>query len=47
MGLGMQLIHWDPEMCRRLADRGFHVVRFDNRDVGHSTKTGAARARAR
>lgn len=39
MGLGMQLIHWDPEMCRLLADRGFHVVRFDNRDVGHSTKT--------
>ena len=38
MGLGMQLIHWDPELCRLLAGRGFHVVRFDNRDVGHSTK---------
>ncbi len=38
MGLGMQLIHWHPELCRLLAGRGFHVVRFDNRDVGHSTK---------
>ena len=38
MGLGFQLIHWDPEFCRRLADRGFHVIRFDNRDVGLSTK---------
>ena len=38
MGLGFQLIHWDPEFCRRLADHGFHVIRFDNRDVGLSTK---------
>jgi pimeloyl-ACP methyl ester carboxylesterase len=38
MGLGFQLIHWDPEFCRRLADRGFYVIRFDNRDVGLSTK---------
>jgi pimeloyl-ACP methyl ester carboxylesterase len=38
MGLGMQLIHWDPELCELLAARGFHVIRFDNRDVGHSTK---------
>jgi pimeloyl-ACP methyl ester carboxylesterase len=38
MGLGMQMVAWDPEFCGMLADRGFHVVRFDNRDVGHSTK---------
>jgi pimeloyl-ACP methyl ester carboxylesterase len=38
MGLGMQLIHWEPELCELLAERGFHVIRFDNRDVGHSTK---------
>ena len=38
MGLGMQLIHWDPELCEQLAERGFHVIRFDNRDTGHSTK---------
>jgi pimeloyl-ACP methyl ester carboxylesterase len=38
MGLGMQMIHWDPEFCELLAGRGFFVIRFDNRDVGHSSK---------
>ena len=38
MGLGLQLIHWDPEFCRRLAAEGFHVVIFDNRDTGLSSK---------
>ena len=38
MGLGMQLIHWDRELCELLAERGFHVIRFDNRDTGLSTK---------
>jgi pimeloyl-ACP methyl ester carboxylesterase len=38
MGLGAQLIHWPEEFCELLAARNFHVVRFDNRDVGHSTK---------
>jgi pimeloyl-ACP methyl ester carboxylesterase len=37
MGLGTQMIGWDDEFCRLLADRGFHVVRYDNRDVGLST----------
>lgn len=37
MGLGAQLVHWDPVLCNALADRGFHVVRFDNRDIGLST----------
>jgi pimeloyl-ACP methyl ester carboxylesterase len=37
MGLGTQLIHWDLELCERFADRGFHVIRFDNRDAGRST----------
>ena len=36
-GLGMQMIEWDPEFCRMIADRGYHVVRFDNRDAGLST----------
>ncbi len=40
MGLGMQMLAWDPEFCGMLAQRGFHVVRFDNRDVGLSTKLG-------
>jgi pimeloyl-ACP methyl ester carboxylesterase len=37
MGLGSQMILWDDEFCRRLAARGFFVIRFDNRDVGRST----------
>ena len=39
MGLGAQLIHWPDEFCAALAGRGFFVVRYDNRDVGLSTKT--------
>lgn len=38
MGLGAQMILWDTEFCEQLADRGFRVVRFDNRDVGLSTR---------
>jgi len=37
MGLGYQMIFWDEEFCIQLADRGFHVIRFDNRDSGLST----------
>lgn len=37
MGLGAQLTLWDPELCTLLAERGHHVIRFDNRDVGLST----------
>jgi pimeloyl-ACP methyl ester carboxylesterase len=36
-GLGTQLIAWDEEFCELLASRGFHVIRFDNRDAGLST----------
>ena len=36
-GLGAQLLSWDADFCRLLASRGFHVIRFDNRDVGLST----------
>lgn len=36
MGLGMQLIAWPPAMVQAIADAGFRVVRFDNRDVGLS-----------
>jgi pimeloyl-ACP methyl ester carboxylesterase len=38
MGLGTQMIAWRDEFCERLASRGFFVVRFDNRDVGRSTR---------
>jgi len=36
MGLGAQLIDWPDELCEQLAGRGFHVIRFDNRDAGLS-----------
>ena len=37
-GLGSQLLAWSDEMCENLAKSGFYVIRFDNRDVGLSTK---------
>jgi len=43
MGLGMQLIAWPDAFCEALAARGFRVVRFDNRDVGGSTKITSTR----
>jgi pimeloyl-ACP methyl ester carboxylesterase len=36
MGLGGPMTWWDPELCRKLADAGFFVIRFDNRDTGRS-----------
>ena len=38
MGLSYQMIEWDDDLCALIADRGFWVTRFDNRDVGLSTK---------
>jgi pimeloyl-ACP methyl ester carboxylesterase len=38
MGLGAQMILWDDEFCLELAARGFRVIRFDNRDIGKSSK---------
>ena len=38
MGLGAQMIRWDDEFCRQLAACGFRVIRFDNRDIGKSSK---------
>jgi pimeloyl-ACP methyl ester carboxylesterase len=38
MGLGAQMIHWDDDFCRQLAGRGFRVIRFDNRDIGKSSR---------
>ena len=37
MGLATQMIAWHEDFCEELAERGFHVVRFDNRDIGRST----------
>ncbi len=38
MGLGAQMIRWDDAFCQLLAAHGYWVIRFDNRDVGLSTK---------
>jgi len=44
MGLATQMIAWSEDFCALLAERGFRVVRFDNRDIGRSTKIRAAGA---
>src|SRR5258706_14809396 len=41
MGIGAQRIFWDDEWCELLVGAGFHVVRFDHRDIGQSTKLDA------
>ncbi|WP_406109744.1 alpha/beta fold hydrolase [Streptomyces sp. NBC_01003] len=38
MGFGAQMIAWHEDFCRALADRGRHVIRYDSRDCGLSTK---------
>ncbi len=38
MGLGAQLVLWPNDFCQALVDRGFRVIRFDNRDVGLSSR---------
>lgn len=38
MGLGGQLTLWPIELCEALVARGFRVIRYDNRDIGLSTK---------
>jgi pimeloyl-ACP methyl ester carboxylesterase len=38
MGFTAQMIQWEPAFCEALASHGRHVVRFDNRDCGLSTK---------
>lgn len=42
MGLATQMLAWDEVFCGMLAGRGFRVVRFDNRDIGGSTKVDAS-----
>lgn len=44
MGLGTQMIAWPPAFCQALAEAGHFVVRFDNRDVGLSTKLDGVKA---
>jgi pimeloyl-ACP methyl ester carboxylesterase len=42
MGLATQMLAWDPGFCSLLVERGFRVIRFDNRDIGRSTKIESA-----
>jgi len=42
MGLGGQMVFWHEDFCTQLADRGHYVIRFDNRDVGLSSKFESA-----
>jgi pimeloyl-ACP methyl ester carboxylesterase len=39
MGLGGQLVAWPMDWVNLLVEQGFRVIRYDNRDVGLSTKT--------
>src|SRR5512144_1426161 len=38
MGLGAQMLLWRTGFCEKLVDQGLRVIRYDNRDVGLSTK---------
>ncbi len=38
MGLGAQMLFWPDFFCKSLIDQGYHVIRFDNRDIGLSSK---------
>lgn len=42
MGLAAQMLAWQEPFCAMLAERGFRVVRFDNRDIGRSTMIDSA-----
>lgn len=42
MGMATQMTAWPLSFCQGLAERGFYVVRFDNRDVGLSEKMATA-----
>lgn len=43
MGLGAQLLMWRKDFCERLTNQGLRVIRYDNRDVGLSSKLHGVR----
>ncbi len=47
MGLSMQMTAWSPDFCNALAAHGHYVIRFDNRDIGLSTKLDGVKAPGR
>ncbi|MGH3580723.1 MAG: alpha/beta fold hydrolase, partial [Mycobacterium sp.] len=46
MGLGAQLLLWRKGFCEKLVDQGLRVIRYDNRDIGLSSKLPGARSGA-
>jgi len=46
MGLGGPMTWWDSDLCEMLAREGFYVVRFDNRDIGRSSRAQGRVTRA-
>lgn len=46
MGLGGPMIWWDDDFCTKLAQAGFHVIRYDNRDTGRSSRMSQRVTRA-
>ena len=46
MGLGGRMNWWDSELCTLLAEAGFYVTRFDNRDTGRSSRVPGRVTRA-
>lgn len=44
MGLGSQYVLWPDELCCTLVEAGYQVIRFDNRDVGRSTRLDGVKA---
>jgi pimeloyl-ACP methyl ester carboxylesterase len=38
MGLGSQLVMWPIGFCEKLVKKGYRVIRFDNRDIGLSSR---------
>src|SRR5215207_11226087 len=47
MGLGAQLLLWRKEFCEKLVNQGLRVIRYDNRDVGLSTKLTGQRSNSK
>ena len=42
MGLACQMTHWPESLLDGLAEQGYRVIRFDNRDIGLSDKVGSS-----
>jgi pimeloyl-ACP methyl ester carboxylesterase len=38
MGLGAQMLYWPDFFCKSLIDQGYRIIRYDNRDIGLSSK---------